>query len=69
MNASIGAVLLIGLGVLFPLEILGVPVVRHIGMFWPVLLIVIGLFMLQRRMGRSSAQPPSPAEPLSPQGL
>lgn len=69
MNAPIGAALLIGLGALFLLENLGVPVFRHIGRFWSVLLIAIGLFMLQRRMGRGGAQPPSPAEPPSPQGL
>jgi TM2 domain-containing membrane protein YozV len=63
MNAPIGAALLIGLGALFLLDNLGIPVFRHLGKFWPVLLILIGLAMLQRRMGGGSArglEPPSP---------
>ncbi|MBZ5545413.1 MAG: DUF5668 domain-containing protein [Acidobacteriia bacterium] len=63
MNAPIGAALLIGLGALFLLDNLGIPVFRQLGKFWPVLLIVIGLAMLQRRMGGGKAggsAPPSP---------
>jgi TM2 domain-containing membrane protein YozV len=59
MNAPIGAALLIGMGVLFLLDNLGVPVFRHLGKFWPVLLILIGLALLQRRMGRHGAPPGS----------
>lgn len=58
MNAPIGAALLIGLGVLFLLDNLGVPVISQIGKFWPVLLIVAGLLMLQRRLG--GPKPPQP---------
>jgi hypothetical protein len=58
------------MGALFLMDNLGVPVFRHMGKFWPVLLIVIGLLLLQRRMG--GAQPPSepkpPAPPTPPQG-
>ncbi len=57
MNAPIGAALLIGLGALFLLDNLGVRVFEHISKFWPVLLIVIGLVLLQRRMGRPEAPP------------
>lgn len=57
LNASIGAVLLIGLGVLFLLQNLGVDVFGHISKFWPVLLIVLGVIALQKRMG--SGAPPS----------
>ena len=60
MNAPIGAALLIGLGALFLLDNLGVRVFEHIAKFWPVLLIVIGLVLLQRRMGRGQASPRSP---------
>jgi cell wall-active antibiotic response 4TMS protein YvqF len=60
MNAPIGAGLLIVLGGLFLLDNLGVPVLRHISRFWPVLLIVVGVILLQRRMGGSSASSPSP---------
>jgi hypothetical protein len=68
MNAPIGAALLIGLGVLFLLDNLGVPVFRHVGKFWPVLLIVIGVILLQRRMAGSkmppATRPESPSGPL-----
>jgi TM2 domain-containing membrane protein YozV len=63
MNAPIGAVLLIGMGALFLLDNLGVPVFRHVGKFWPVLLILIGLALLQRRFSRGSAVTPPGAEP------
>ena len=63
MNAPIGAALLIGLGLLFLLDNFGIPVIREIGKFWPVLLIVIGLALLQRRMGGGSAQNPSASQP------
>jgi len=60
MNAPIGAALLIGLGVLFLLDNLGIPIFRHIGRYWPVLLIVIGVLLLQRRLGGGHApSPPS----------
>lgn len=53
LNAPLGAALLIGLGALFLLDNLGVPVFQHISKFWPVLLIVIGVILLQRRIGGS----------------
>lgn len=52
MDAPIGAVVLIGLGVLFLLDNLGVPIFSQIGKFWPVLLIAIGLALLQKRINR-----------------
>ena len=51
INAPIGAALLIGLGVLFLLDNLGVPVISQISKFWPVLLIAAGFLLLQRRLG------------------
>jgi hypothetical protein len=61
MSAPIGAALLIGLGVLFLLDNFGIPVFRQIGRFWPVLLIVIGVLLLQRGFGggHSRSHPPS----------
>jgi TM2 domain-containing membrane protein YozV len=64
MNAPIGAALLIGLGALFLLDNLGVRVFEHISKFWPVLLIVIGLVLLQRRMGRGQTPPTPPSSVL-----
>lgn len=73
MNAPIGAALLIGLGALFLLDNFGIPVFESITRFWPVILIVIGLIMLQHRMRRGG--PPSggggsaPGGPQAPKGL
>ena len=64
LNAPVGAALLIGLGVLFLLDNLGVPVIRQLGKFWPVLLIVVGVLLLQRRLGGG---PPPPAPPSPPE--
>ena len=67
MNAPIGAALLIGLGVLFLLDNLGVPVIGQISKFWPVLLIVAGFLMLQRRLGGPKPQAPDiPVPPENP---
>jgi TM2 domain-containing membrane protein YozV len=67
VGAPVGAALLIGLGALFLLDNLGLPVFRHVGKFWPVLLIVMGVVLLQKRMG--IAQPPPPPAPLAPPDL
>lgn len=56
VKAPVGAALLIGLGVLFLLDNLGVPVISQLGKFWPVLLIVLGFLLLQRRLGGPSTQ-------------
>jgi hypothetical protein len=67
MNAPIGAALLIGIGALLLLDNLGIPIFRHLGKFWPALLILIGLVMLQRRISRGGAAPPSgPQAPAPP---
>lgn len=52
MDAPIGAGILIVLGLLFLLDNLGIPVFSQIGRFWPVLLIVVGLLLLQKRMSQ-----------------
>jgi len=59
MDAPLGAGLLIVLGLLFLLDNLGIPVFSQIGKFWPVLLIVLGLALLQKRLGRhDTGEPP-----------
>ena len=68
VNAPIGAALLIGLGVLFLLDNLGVPVINQLSKFWPVLLIVAGFLLLQRRLGGGyTPQAPAPASPTQPE--
>ncbi len=66
VNAPIGAALLIGVGILFLLDNLGVPVINQISKFWPVLLIVAGVLLLQRRLGGGTT-PPAPANPVVPE--
>lgn len=61
-RGPVGAALLIGLGVLFLLDNLGIPVIHQLGRFWPVLLIVFGLLLLQRRRGRGETGAPANAE-------
>ncbi len=67
MNAPIGAAVLIGIGVLFLLDNFGVHVFQHIGKFWPVLLIAVGVMLLQKRMSGGGTPPRSgPDNPGSP---
>ncbi len=63
MDAPLGAGLLIVLGLLFLLDNLGVPIFSQIGRFWPVLLIVLGLALLQKRMTRHNAGSPQSSAP------
>jgi hypothetical protein len=65
MGAPVGAALLIGLGALLLLDNLGLPVFRHVGKFWPVLLIAVGVVLLQKRMGITQPSPP-PTPPAPP---
>jgi len=67
LGAPVGASLLVGLGVLFLLDNFGIPVFEKIGRFWPVILIVVGLVLLQNRM-RGGGTPPSSSGPAPPQG-
>lgn len=69
MDAPMGAVVLIGLGVLFLLDNLGVPIFSQIGKFWPVLLIAIGLALLQKRINRhDKASTPGVQQPPADRG-
>jgi len=65
MNAPLGAALLIGLGALFLLDNLGIPVFRHMSRYWPVVLIVIGAILLQRQIGGPKPPPTPPGSPTS----
>jgi TM2 domain-containing membrane protein YozV len=63
VNAPVAAALLIGLGVMFLLDNLGVPVFSQLSKFWPVLLIVAGFLLLQRRLGGGAARSVSEGPP------
>ena len=67
MDAPVGAALLIALGILFLLDNLGVPIFAQIGKFWPVLLIVLGLVLLQKRLRRRDTAPYPGAGPVHAQ--
>jgi Domain of unknown function (DUF5668) len=68
INAPVGAALLIGLGALFLLDNFGIPVFESITRFWPVVLIVIGLIMLQHRMKKGGTPRGGDSGPRAPQG-
>lgn len=74
INAPVGAALLIGLGALFLLDNFGIPVFESITRFWPVILIVVGLILLQNRIRRGRTPPDGggsagPRGPQGPKGL
>ncbi|MBZ5515105.1 MAG: DUF5668 domain-containing protein [Acidobacteriia bacterium] len=66
MNAPVGAALLIGLGALFLLQNMGIPVFHQLGRFWPVVLILVGLAILHRRLGGGGTTGPQPPGPMPP---
>ena len=68
MDAPLGAGLLIVLGLLFLLDNLGVPIFSQIGKFWPVLLIILGVALLQKRMTRHNAAPLQSSAPGDAEG-
>ncbi len=57
-RAPIGPILLILIGLLFLLDTLHLIEFREIGRFWPVLLIVVGAYLLYARV--SGTRPPAP---------
>ncbi|MGH9398490.1 MAG: LiaI-LiaF-like domain-containing protein [Terriglobia bacterium] len=67
VKAPGGAVVLIALGILFLLDNLGIHVFSDVGRFWPVLLIIFGIFLLERKMKRpEKPQHPRPESPQNP---
>lgn len=66
----IGPIILIGIGVIFLLDTLHLLDFREFGRFWPVLLILVGAYMLYARISspappasRDASIPPRPAAP------
>lgn len=62
----IGPLILIGIGVIFLLDTLHLLDFREFGRFWPVLLILVGAYMLYARISAPTAIPPSSHEPSNP---
>ncbi len=52
LNAPIGAIILIIIGVLFLLDNMGIFYFDRFFRLWPVLLVIIGLLMLRKRLSR-----------------
>lgn len=59
MDAPLSAIVLIALGILFLLDNIGIHIFANVGRFWPVLLIIIGVVLIQRKVA---------ARPLEKQG-
>ena len=57
-RAPVGPVVLILIGVVFLLDSLNLIEVREIGRFWPVILIVVGAYMLYSRVSGRAEMPP-----------
>ena len=55
-GAPLGAVILIGLGILLLLDNLGVLSFRWTAQFWPIVLIVLGIWLAFRRMGMAQGR-------------
>lgn len=64
-RAPAGPIVLIVIGILFLLDTLHVVEFREIGRFWPLILIVVGAWMLYSRMTSTSRAVP-PTQPYSP---
>lgn len=56
VEAPVGAIVLIGLGVLFLLNSFHLLELGNIWKFWPVILIVLGILMLRKRLGGPPAE-------------
>jgi len=59
LGVPVGAAVLIGIGVIVLLDNFNVPVIREISRFWPVLLIVAGVLLMQRRLGGPKPEAPA----------
>ena len=62
-RAPLGPILLIVLGVLFLLDTLRVIEFRELARFWPILLILVGAFMLYNRVTAPTQNVPPPVSP------
>ena len=63
VEAPVGAIVLIGLGVLFLLNSFGILQIGNIFKFWPVILIVLGILMLRKRLGGPPTPPSGDSSP------
>jgi len=63
-RAPVGPIVLIAIGVLYLLNTLDVLDFRQIGRFWPVILIVVGVYMLYARVTTADRVPPPNEQPL-----
>lgn len=59
-RAPIGPIVLIAIGVLFLLDTLNVIQFRDVGRFWPLILILVGGYMLYSRVSAARVPPPEP---------
>ncbi len=66
-RAPIGPIVLIAIGLLFLLDTLHLIDFREVGRFWPVILILVGAWMLYSRVTSGSRVPPA-AQPYSNAG-
>ncbi len=62
-RAPVGPIVLIAIGVLYLLNSLDLIDFRQIGRFWPVILIVVGAYMLYSRLAPGEPVPPPAAPP------
>lgn len=67
-NRPIGAIILIGLGVLFLLNTLNIFHFNWIGHLWPLLIIAFGILLFVRRTREIAPPPPPPPPTTGPQG-
>ncbi len=65
-HAPVGPIVLIAIGVLYLLNSLNLVDFRQIGRFWPVILIVVGAYMLYSRVTSVDAVPPPGGQPYPP---
>jgi Domain of unknown function (DUF5668) len=62
-RAPVGPIVLIAIGVLYLLNTLDLVDFRQIGRFWPVILIVVGAYMLYSRVTTANSAPPPSGQP------
>ncbi len=62
-RAPIGPIVLIAIGVLYLLNSLDLVDFRQIGRFWPIILILVGAYMLYSRVTTANATPPANGQP------
>jgi Domain of unknown function (DUF5668) len=66
-RAPVGPIVLIAIGVLYLLNSLNLIDFQQVGRFWPVILILVGAYMLYSRVTAPSTLPPPGGQPYSDQ--